>query len=86
MKLFREAPDNICKLHKIWRGQNKSFEQHLFIELNMTIFDKFPKYNYLEHLGISKNREIIHGDSHNDFETPHDFSLNFWKGLTWVQK
>ena len=32
-----------------------------------------------------KNKENIHGGSHNNIEAPHDFSLNFGESLTWSQ-
>ena len=33
----------------------------------------------------SKNSKNIHGGSQNNIEAPHDFILNFWKGLAWFQ-
>ena len=32
-----------------------------------------------------QNNESINGGSHNNIEAPHDFSLNFLKGLAWFQ-
>ena len=55
------------------------------------IFDIFPKFIYLEYLDISQNNENIHGDSHNNIEDPHDFSLKFWnvylgsKNRNWIK-
>ena len=40
----------------------------------------------IEALNIPKNTENIHGESYIQIEAPHDFSLNFWKNLTWFQK
>ena len=52
----------------------------------MIIFDKLQKCIYLEHLSTSKNSKNIHGGSQNNMEAPHDFILNFRKGLAWFPK